>query len=134
MLLTILSGFAVVLVAGARREDTVEAARSIRSELEEIERSMVVMAEKNEWEDGREVTIEDLMPEVRTKFKRLHKTKADVFGNAYGPFRIGLLPGVPDQTFVELDGKIDPGYWDPYSKQSDVREGIYREFQPQSDE
>jgi len=134
MLLTILFGFAAVLIAGARREDTVEAARSIRSELEEIERSMVVLAEKNDWEDGREVTIENLMPEVRSKFKRLHKTKADVLGNPYGPFRIGLLPGVPDQSFVDLDGKIDPGYWDPYSKHSDTREGIYREFQPQSGE
>lgn len=111
-----------------------DAARSIRTELEEIERAMVVLAERNDWEDGREVTIEDLMPELRSKFKRLHRTKADVFGNPYGPFRIGMLPGVPDASFVELDGKIDPGYWNPFSKQSDSREGIYREFHSENDE
>ncbi len=134
MLSTILLGFAAVLVAGSLREETVENARSIRTELEEIERSMIVMTEKNDWKEGREVTIEDLLPEVRSKFKRLHRTGADVFGNAYGPFRIGLLPGVPDETFTKLDGKIGNGYWDPYGKQSDTREGIYREFNSQDEE
>lgn len=134
MLLTILCGFAVVLVVGAMREETVRTAHSIRTELEEIERSMVVLAEKNDWEDGREVTMQDLLPEVRSKFKRLHRTEADALGNPYGPFRIGLLPGVPAASFTELEGKIDPGYWNPFARQGDTREGIYREFHSQTDE
>ena len=134
MLLTILCLFAVVLVAGARREETVEDARSIRTELEEIERSMIVLAERNGWEDGREVTIDELLPEVRTKFKRLHKTKADALGNAYGPFWIGQLPGLPDASHAELDGKVSAGYWDPYGKQSESRDGIYRNYHTQNEE
>lgn len=133
MLLTILFGFVAVLVAGALREETVDEARSVRTELEEIKRSLRVMAANNNWEDGREVTIEDLLPEVRGKFKRLHRTKADIYGNPYGPFWIEVLPGVPDRTYDELDGKIGAGYWNPFRKQSDISEDIYREFHSQND-
>lgn len=44
----------------------------------------------------------------------LYNTGKDVLGNAYGPFTVDSLPGVPATSKTTLSDVVDTTFWSPY--------------------
>lgn len=128
MLLGLVVGFAVLLVAGALRSPMMKKAQKTRTELEEIERALVVTAREKRWQDGRAVDFEELKPEIRKKFKRLLEGGSDPLGNAYEGIVVGQLPGVPEDSFGEFSEVVPDGFWEPYGSAAEARMGIPRDY------
>jgi len=115
LVLVVAAGFVTVLVSGARRAPVVDKARQMKNELEEIDR---VLREQeslgnrpldNSWDPG------DYLPLVRKKFTRMKTEGVDPFGHPYEsvPWD-GHRPPVPAATARELEGLIDPPFWNPF--------------------
>ena len=114
VLLAVAGGFVTVLSAGARRAGTVDLARTMKNELEEIDR--VIRFEENEGRQPEDGLWDP--PEyralVKEKFVRLRETGLDPFGGAYPPVPAGQRPEVAEDTAATLRGTIDPAFWSPF--------------------
>lgn len=114
VLLAVAGGFVTVLAAGARRAPVVDQARTLKNELEEIDR--VVRTEENAGrkpDDGVWDPAE-YRAMVKEKFTRLRETGLDPFGGAYPPVPAGQRPEVAAATAEKLQGTIDEAYWSPF--------------------
>ena len=128
MLLGLVVGFAVLLLVGALRAPMMKKAQKTRTELEEIERALVVTARQMRWEDGRPVSFDELKPEIRKKFKRLLESGTDPLDNAYAGLVVGQLPGVPEESFAEFLEVVPDGFWEPYGAEGETRKAIFRDY------
>ena len=113
-LLVVAGGFATVLAAGVRRAPLVDQARTLKNELEEIDR-VIRLQEKNgnhpadgAWDP------EDFRPLVKEKFRRLRETGCDPFGGAYPAVPDGRRPEIAPATVLHLKGRVDPAFWSPF--------------------
>ena len=60
------------------------------------------------------VAVEDWTAYVK-KDTNLHLTGADIFGNAFGPQTVDIIPKVPQASYDALSDVADSGFWSPYS-------------------
>lgn len=117
-ILAVAGVFGSVLVAGAKRAPMVDVARSMKNELEEIDR-VIREAEAAGRQPGDGIwDPAEYLPLLKPKFSELKETGKDRFGNSYGPVRTGGRPEVPAATATRLRGIIDPVFWSPFREAS----------------
>jgi hypothetical protein len=115
VLLAIAGSFAAVLAAGANRASIVDPARTLKNELEEIDRVIRQRREAGQVPPGGVWQPEDFRPLVREKFRRLRDTGLDPFGNPYAAVSAGQRPAVPAATAARLHGRLGDWFWSPFT-------------------
>ena len=113
-ILAVVIGFGVVLNTGYRRAPQVNDARTLKNELEEIDRVIrKAEAAGSKPADG-SWDPPEYLPLVREQFTRMRETGNDPFGNPYPPVPLGCRPAVAEETIAALGTTIDATFWSPF--------------------
>lgn len=124
-ILTLVVCFGYLLAAGAKRAPVVDKARSVKNELEEIDRAIREAEAAGKIPDDGLWDPHQFRPLVRDKFRRIRDQGVDAFGHAFAPVPLHGRPIVPPETSREVAGVIDDSFWSPFLTR-------YPEFAPVS--
>lgn len=119
-LAALVAGFGVVLATGAKRAPMVDDARTLKNELEEIDRAIRVAETSGQKPADGVWDPPEFLPLLREKFTRLRESGLDPFGNPYPPVPAGARPTVAPQTLQSLQGQLDPSFWRPFDQPHSV--------------
>jgi type II secretory pathway pseudopilin PulG len=114
--IALVAGFGAVLVAGARRAPMVDEARTLKNELEEIDRAIRAAENSGQKPSDGVWDPPEFLPLLREKFTRLRESGSDPFGNPYPPVPVGARPTVAPETLQSLQGQLDPSFWRPFGQ------------------
>ena len=113
-ILSLLACFGYLLAAGAKRAPVVDKARSVKNELEEIDRAIREAEATGKIPEDGLWHPEDFRPLLKEKFRRIREQGVDSFGNAFVPVPYHGRPIVPPETTREVAGVIDDSFWSPF--------------------
>ena len=68
----------------------------------------------NNKSSGTSIAFGDIKNYLKTGTVLYSGTGSDLFGNAYGPFTVDVVPKVPTATFNNLSDVADNTFWSPY--------------------
>jgi hypothetical protein len=111
----LLASFAFVLYAGAQRAPVMDDARTLKNQLEEIDRALREAEAMGKKPAGASWQPEEYLPLLRVKYARLRESGQDPFGNSYGPIPAGQRPRVPAATQTQVAETVDVSFWSPYT-------------------
>jgi prepilin-type N-terminal cleavage/methylation domain-containing protein len=113
IVVAIIALLASIAVPGFMRARKRAQASRIINDLRLIDGAIDQYAIENNLSSGANPTWNQLKVYVK-KGSALYNTGTDVLGNAYGPFTVDSLPGVPSTSKRLLSDVVDTAFWSPY--------------------
>ena len=86
---------------------------SIRADLRLIDMAMDQYALDNSKPEGSDIPVVAWQKYIKPG-SRLYTTGQDIYGQIYGPQKVGVLPSVPSSSWDTLTDTVDASYWAPY--------------------
>jgi hypothetical protein len=113
-ILGLVACFGFLLAAGAKRAPIVDKARTLKNDLEEIDRAIREAESAGKSPDDGVWDPEEFRPLVREKYQRIREQGVDPFGHTFAPVPYHGRPIVPPETSRQLAGIIDDSFWSPF--------------------
>ena len=86
---------------------------AIRADLRLIDSAMDQYALEYSKPEGSDISVAAWQKYIKPG-SRLYTTGQDIYGQTYGPQKLGILPPVPSFSWDTLSDTVDASYWAPY--------------------
>ena len=113
IVVAIIALLAAIAVPGFLRARKRSQATRILNDLRMIDSAIDQYAIETGRKTGDQVAIADWTNYVK-KNAILYNTGASIFGSAYGPQTVDMIPQVPTPDFATLSDVAGTGFWSPY--------------------
>ena len=131
-ILGLVACFSYLLAAGAKRAPTIDKARMLKNDLEEIDRAIREAEAEGKVPDDGVWDPDEFRPLVREKFRRIRHEGVDPFGHTYAPVPYRGRPIVPPETSLSIGGVVDESFWSPFRTRFPATSPVFPVLPPET--